>query len=937
MRKKLTTLFLLALLTSSLAFAATSWSLNNGVLTISGAGAMTDCEDPSGYPWASSSDAVQAVVVESGVTSIGKYAFYEFCNINTVTLAATVTSIGEEAFYGCTCLTKVRVDSDNGNAGSGTGTIGASAFFGCSNLESITIPEGVTSIERAAFVECCSLATIILLPTTPPDYHPMTFEEDVFDDIVLVVPDGKIQTYKNESAWGDFSKIYSTTLSNPINNSYVSWSFNRATGTLTISGNGVIPNYGDSSETPWVDYLEDIQKLVIESGVTSIGTYAFSYCQGLESVILPSTLTSIGTYAFTMCMNLKSITIPEGITRIERETFLSCMKLSELSLPSTITYLGAQAFAYAPLETVVCLAQNPPTCSDEWEPFYNDFEDKPDCVLYVPANSVERYTGWQGFNDVRAYAIPSTIHFAFSDFDDDGYLQIVTISGSGAMADYECEGSPLYDDAEAIRTATIESGITSIGAYTFYDCGQLSSVTLPSTITSIGEGAFSKCRNMASITIPAGVTTIGNNAFDCCTYLRTITFLSTTPFTYRAAIFGEDFEPSFVTLVVPAGCKATYQTAGWADFNITEAGSSNPTTVAQGPAGANITWTLTNNGALTFTGSGEMYDFGWSECSTSDWVQNYRDDITSIVIGEGITNIGSGAFYGCNHLTSLTLPSTLKTIQDYAFSYCTALLSVTLPAGVTYIGEYAFSSCTSLATVDVDGDSDTPSASPAIRGESLTKMSATNASAAQRIRATDDEEPETQQYILGVNAFVCCSNLTSVTIPADITTIGDGAFYGCDNLTTITFLSENPPTYNPIIFGLDVENPDVTFIVPVGCKDAYESAGWTDFTIVDLERCATPVITCTNGKIAVTCATPDAKCHCTYSFDCEGQGDNMEGSRTITITAYATATDHLDSATATVTFDQAKLGGGTTGDVNGDGQVDVTDVTKLVDIILHAE
>ena len=88
----------------------------------------------------------------------------------------------------------------------------------------------------------------------------------------------------------------------------VTWDFDEATGTLTISGTGAMANYySSSSDRPWADKLSDIKSVVIENGVTSIGSYAFEHCTGLESVTIPNSVTSIGYYAFQSCASLTAV------------------------------------------------------------------------------------------------------------------------------------------------------------------------------------------------------------------------------------------------------------------------------------------------------------------------------------------------------------------------------------------------------------------------------------------------------------------------------------------------------------------------------------------------------------------------------------------------------------------------------------------------------
>ena len=94
--------------------------------------------------------------------------------------------------------------------------------------------------------------------------------------------------------------------------------------------------------------------------------------------------------------------------------------------------------------------------------------------------------------------------------------QTLTISGSGAMYNYNNDGFPWYSFREKLKTAVIEEGVTSIGNYAFYKCIGLTSVTIPNSVTSIGYYAFAYCYRLISVTIPNSVTSIGDRAFSGC-------------------------------------------------------------------------------------------------------------------------------------------------------------------------------------------------------------------------------------------------------------------------------------------------------------------------------------------------------------------------------------------------------------------------------------
>ena len=169
-----------------------------------------------------------------------------------------------------------------------------------------------------------------------------------------------------------------------------------------------------------------------------------------------------------------------------------------------------------------------------------------------------------------------------------------------------------------------------------------------------------------------------------------------------------------------------------------------PTTVSaasSGTCGENLTWTLDDSGTLTISGSGKMAD--WTSFDKVPW---WNDDITSVIIGDSVTSIGSCAFEYCRSLTSVTIPDSVTSIKDRAFADCDSLSSVTIGNSVTSIGDYAFHFCLSLTSVIIPN--------------SVTSI--------------------------GSYAFECCDSLTSVTIPDSVTSIADSAFADCSRLTSIT-------------------------------------------------------------------------------------------------------------------------------------------------------
>ena len=216
----------------------------------------------------------------------------------------------------------------------------------------------------------------------------------------------------------------------------------------------------------------------------------------------------------------------------------------------------------------------------------------------------------------------------------------------------------------------------------------------------------------------------------------------------------------------------------------------------------NLTWTLYDNGELVISGKGQMNRF----TVYPPWFYSFRDEITSITIGEGVTNISANAFAQHGNLTSVTIPNSVESIENYAFRECSSLVDVTIPNSVTSIGYSSFEFCSSLTSVTI------PDSVASIGGgafsfcDSLTTISVEinnqyyssddygvlfNKNKTElirypqgnmRIHYSIPDSVESIEY----QAFIECHNLVSVTIPDRVEIIGDDAFSRCDALSNIT-------------------------------------------------------------------------------------------------------------------------------------------------------
>ena len=598
------------------------------------------------------------------------------------------------------------------------------------------------------------------------------------------------------------------------------------------------------------DINSQITSVTFGEGVQEIGNSAFAGFSAITSIDIPKVLKNIGDKAFSGCSALVSITIPDSVISMGATVFEGCINMRTLTvnckkinnwfsdikdhvisveLSDNTEEIGSSAFEGFSEMTALTIPKNVKIIRER------AFAE---CIklstVIINSNTIasKTYSSTDNFgmifgSQVQKYVVGDEVTSIGSNafYGCSGMREITigkNVKSVGEQAFYGCNnistltiackniGNWFGDCKTKVTDVWLGNEVEEIGNSAFEGFSALSTLTLPASIRSIGDAAFAKCANLGSIELPENVMLIGDNAFSGCIALTSFNMPNELTSIGKSAFYGCS---GLRLITIPS----KVMSIGEGAFGLC---SELSTVILNSDVIISKSYSASNSVSSLFGPQVRAYVIGDNITSIGANSFGNCNNLSSVTISHSVKSIGMDAFSGCvnlekvvvedlsawcniafagmnsnpitfaHHLlvggeevSELLIPNGVSTINNYAFAGCVGLTSVTIPSGVTNVGAEAFSGCNRLNSVHITDLQAWCSI--------LFANSASNPlTYAHRLFLNEEEMteltiPESVSSI-GNYAFSGCSTLSNVSISNTVRTVGESAFQGCTGIKTLS-------------------------------------------------------------------------------------------------------------------------------------------------------
>ena len=596
---------------------------------------------------------LETVSFGNNLLSIGNHCFNSCYSIKNIVLPEGLEEIGECAFLGCSGIESIVIPSTLSKisryAFSETGieyveirngiqVLDDCAFFRCDKLKTISMPESMRIISDVCFSHCYSLESVVLNEGL----------ERIGDSAFEYCPIKNLYIPASVTEIGKRITSQCMELSEVIvdedNEAYASLGnivYNKSFeeiifAPIGLTGEITIPGTTKKINEHAFAYC-GISKVNISNGVEELGTGCFQGCISLENVALPDGLIIIGEGAFSGCSSITSIQLPDSLKTIENTAFFHT-GLDTVFIPANVESIGESVFSGSPLSEIDVADDN------NWFSAVNGVLYDKELTLLITCPCAK--TG--------EIVIPGSVSGIKNGAFESCRINSIIIPGSvESIPHYAFQRSELSD-------ITIQEGVKSIGIGAFENCNNLEEIQFPSSLKTIEASAFFSCSSLRQVVLKEGMT-VGDSAFFGCSQLSDI------------RLEGE---------LRSIGSDAFRFTAFYED----ETNWNNNLLYLDN-------WLIRANDQY----AGEYIGLS-PNLRLANGAFQYCENLTAVILPEGVTEISDSCFSGCRLLKKVVLPDSLTRIGDYAFEYSNDVNDfifrvddIIIPKNVSYVGKSVFS------------------------------------------------------------------------------------------------------------------------------------------------------------------------------------------------------------------------------------------------------